>query len=188
MNKTTTYKLFFIVAALLLPSITAYSETEIRYLQPSAFPRLPKDIRRSLESRGCAIPQVYDESLPHNVIRGEFIKKGQKDWAVLCSTEKISTILIFEGSTTRKVTELASCPNDVYLQNVGDEQYGFSREIMIGEKDQILQYNKNFKEFMAEEQNLPPITHDGIEDVFVNKGSVVHYYYKGKWLELSGSD
>ena len=34
----------------------------------------------------------------------------------------------------------------------------------------------------------PPLDHDGIEDVFVEKGSRVWYWYGGHWLKLTGSD
>jgi hypothetical protein len=192
MRIMTAYKLWFGVM-LLLTLVASFSETsaiqaEIRQLQPSAFRKLPKKIRYSLEARGCTIPQVYGERRPHNVIRGEFLKKGQKDWAVLCSKEEISTILIFEGTSTLKVTELASSPNEYFLQGVGGDGYGFSRKIETVGKRGILQYNANYKEFMGEEQDLPPIIHEGIDDIFVNKASVVRYYYEGHWVQLSGSD
>jgi hypothetical protein len=34
----------------------------------------------------------------------------------------------------------------------------------------------------------PGIDHEGINDAYVEKGSAVHYYYLGKWLELQGAD
>jgi hypothetical protein len=34
----------------------------------------------------------------------------------------------------------------------------------------------------------PPIDHLGIDDAFLEKASVVHYYYQGKWLQLTGAD
>lgn len=102
-----------------------------------------------------------------------------------------------DGSV-EKVNEIAARADENYLQSYGEEydaqksafvsKYGFSREIMIVGKKQILQYNKNLKELCGEEKSLPPITHDGIDDIFVNKASIVHYYYKGQWLELAGSD
>jgi hypothetical protein len=32
------------------------------------------------------------------------------------------------------------------------------------------------------------IDHGGIDDGVYGKGSSVHYFYNGKWLELGGSD
>jgi hypothetical protein len=34
----------------------------------------------------------------------------------------------------------------------------------------------------------PPIDHQGIDDAFAGKASVVLYFYRGKWLELTGAD
>ncbi len=34
----------------------------------------------------------------------------------------------------------------------------------------------------------PPIDHQGINDAFVGKASVVNYLYRGKWLQLAGAD
>jgi len=193
MNKTTAYKIFIFALTMVFISISVYAEASevnntIRRLDPSAFPKLPKNIRRSLEFRSCTIPQVFEELRPHNVIRGEFIKKGQKDWAVLCSKDGISTILIFKADSAKNVSEIESSSDEKWTQSYGDGEYGFSRQIIVAGKKQIMQYNKNLKELTGEEQDLPLITHDGIDDIFVSKASVVHYYYKGQWLELSGSD
>ncbi|RPI36552.1 MAG: hypothetical protein EHM54_05440 [Nitrospiraceae bacterium] len=193
MNKTTAFRIFLIVSIVCFIPYAAHSETisenntKIRRLSPSAFSELPQSIRRSLESRRCKIPQVHNETAPHNIIRGEFIKKGQKDLAVLCSREHISTILIFQGGSASKVLEIASSPDEAWLQNFTDGQYGFSREIIVAAKKQIKNYHSYAKEF-GDAPDLPPITHDGIDDAFVGKGSAVHYFYKGKWLQLSGAD
>ena len=34
----------------------------------------------------------------------------------------------------------------------------------------------------------PPLDHDGINDMFVGKASVVWYRYQGRWLQLTGAD
>jgi hypothetical protein len=34
----------------------------------------------------------------------------------------------------------------------------------------------------------PPLDHDGIDDGVVEKGSSVWYWYRGRWLELTGSN
>lgn len=33
----------------------------------------------------------------------------------------------------------------------------------------------------------PPIGHLGIVDMFIEKASVTHYFYRGKWLQLTGA-
>ena len=34
----------------------------------------------------------------------------------------------------------------------------------------------------------PPIDHQGINDAFLGKASVIEYFLKGKWLEFPGDD
>ena len=40
-------------------------------------------------------PQVLATGKLDNVVRGEFAKRGQSDWAVLCSVNGVSSILVF---------------------------------------------------------------------------------------------
>jgi hypothetical protein len=35
---------------------------------------------------------------------------------------------------------------------------------------------------------LPAVTHDGIEDLFVETGSSVWYWHDGQWFRLTGAD
>ena len=71
------------------------TEKEMRRLSPDDFPRLPSEIRRDLIDRGCSIPQVSDDPQPHNVVSGRFQERDRLDWAVLCSTDRTSRILIY---------------------------------------------------------------------------------------------
>jgi hypothetical protein len=32
------------------------------------------------------------------------------------------------------------------------------------------------------------MNHQGIDDAFLEKASVTYYYYRGKWLQLTGAD
>jgi hypothetical protein len=34
----------------------------------------------------------------------------------------------------------------------------------------------------------PPPDHDGIEDTFIEKASVVWYWHAGRWSQLAGAD
>src|ERR1700693_3713370 len=79
-------------------------DTAIRKLQPGDVAGLPPEFVDKLNARGCSIPQFGEigpggdtegESAtagepasagkPTNVIHGEFARRGQEDWAVLCS-------------------------------------------------------------------------------------------------------
>jgi hypothetical protein len=191
-NKIIKSSLFLLSLTLFCSRISVCAETpvmkgEVRRLPPSAFTILPPTIRRALETRSCTIPQAYDNGALHNVISGEFIKKGQKDWAVLCSRNGSSSILIFWNESASEITELETSRDDEWFQSFGSGQYGFSREIMVAGKKQIAAYHDYAKEFI-DQPDLPPLTHDGIDHFFVNKASSVLYYYKGRWLKLSGAD
>ena len=60
-----------------------------------------------LQRRGCTIPQTAFTKKPHNVIRGEFAKPGQTDWALLCSIKGVSTILVFWNGSEKNPAEIA---------------------------------------------------------------------------------
>jgi hypothetical protein len=154
---------------------------EIHRLTPRAFPNLPAEVISELERRRCTIPQVYGDSRPHNVIEGSFAKKGQVDWAVLCSTGGDSSILIFWGGSARRTSAIATEPDINQLQYIGNGKIGYSRYISKAD-------NKYMADHCQAIEGEPPIDHEGIDDALVEKGSVVHYYHNGKWLRLPGSD
>lgn len=153
-------------------------------LPPAAFSRLPKNIARYLQARGCTIPQTYLSSEPHNVISGAFAAWGQTDWAVLCSRKGESSILVFRRGSTKSVAEVAKAPDRNYLQNVTEGgKAAFSRLIEPVGRDYIL---RHYKEYGG--RRPPRITHQGINDAYAEKASVVRYYRRGRWLELQGAD
>lgn len=153
-------------------------------LSPKSFHQLPRSIIRNLQNRGCTIPQEFVNTEPHNVISGEFITKGQRDWAVLCSRKHSSSILVFWGGSVRKVSTIAASPDIGFLQTIdGGGSIGFSRAIGAVGRDYIL---KHYREYGGAKP--PRIDHQGINDGYAQKGSVVHYYYLGKWQELQGAD
>lgn len=80
-------------------------------VKPRAFPNLPARVSTELERRDCTVPQPYGAARQaQNVISGGFISEGKKDWAVLCSHEKRSVILVFdEGGVP--VTRMNSLQN-----------------------------------------------------------------------------
>jgi hypothetical protein len=46
------------------------------------------------------------------VIQGSFLKAGQTDWAVLCTTKKITELLVFEIGSADQPTTIASFRNE----------------------------------------------------------------------------
>lgn len=156
-------------------------------LEPEAFRALPAPLRRELTRRGCRIPQSSPGSLstsprPHNVISGRFRKAGQVDWAVLCSRNRASSILVFWGGSVRDVDELAASPDRAFLQVTGPG-IRYSRLLAVASPAAIQRYHQ------AHGGPDPPrLAHDGIDDHFQGKASVVRYWAGGRWLELTGAD
>jgi hypothetical protein len=129
------------------------------------------------------VPQVSADKKPQNVIKGEFTRKGQTDWAVLCSVNQISTILVFRNASVRNPSELAREPDVDELQATGGDAVAYSRAISGVDRAYILSH------YQAYGGNKPPtIDHQGINDAFVEKVSVIHYFDAGKWLNLTGAD
>lgn len=151
-------------------------------LSPSRFPELPTYVRKELERRGCTVPQLTGENKPHNVIHGEFIGKGQQDWAILCSVNRQSAILVFRGPRSDPF-RLALRDDFDFLQGAGDDRIVYSRAIDVVGRKYILEHYR-----MYGGPKPPPIDHQGINDEFTGKASVVFYFYAGKWLQLTGAD
>jgi len=82
------------------------------------FPQLPAALVRDLElSRKCRVPQADVE--PHNVIEGEFRFAGQKDWAILCSREGRSHIVVYFDSNPNHVMTFADAADSNYIVPMG---------------------------------------------------------------------
>lgn len=160
------------------------AEQSIRRLPPSAFPHLSAGVRTYLVRRGCTVPQAWHNSTPHNVVQGGFLRRGGKDWAVLCSLAGKSAILVFRGGQARPAAELAAGNDVSWVQQVdGDGRVGYSRALSAVGRRYILGHHEAFG------SPLPrPLDHEGIEDYFEGKASIIHYYSNGRWMELTGMD
>src|SRR6266850_1103498 len=119
-------------------TISTEADLQVTRLPPSAFPELPANIRRELERRGCTIPQVRADKKPQNVIKGVFTRKGQTDWAVLCSVNQVSTILVFRNASERNPSELARETDIDKLQAVAGNAIAYSRAISGVGREYIL--------------------------------------------------
>jgi hypothetical protein len=159
------------------------AEQRIVRLSPAAFPELPGKVVRALERRGCTIPQGAFTKRRHNVIKGEFAKPGQTDWAVLCSVNGVSTILVFWNGSENNPAAIAPAGDLNYLQGITETEIGYSRGISAVGKDFIMHH------YQASGGPVPPpIDHQGIDDAFIEKASVTWYFHAGKWMTLSGAD
>ncbi|MCW5977817.1 MAG: hypothetical protein KIT09_07050 [Bryobacteraceae bacterium] len=156
---------------------------DIRRLMPRAFPNLPPAVTHDLDRRACLIPQTAYDQHPHNVVSGEFARRGQTDWAVLCSVNGASTILVFWRGETRDVAQIAPGEDLGSLQGMGEGRIGYSRMIGVADRKFILDHYHAYGGVTP-----PEIDHVGINDAFVEKASVVHYFHQGQWLRLTGAD
>jgi hypothetical protein len=152
-------------------------------LAPAQFVDLPVGVRTELERRGCTIPQPFTAKRPENVIKGRFTSANQTDWAVLCSRQRTSSILVFRGLDSAAV-EIAAQADISSLQTIdGDGAIGYSRAIAVATSRYIQDHHNTYGG-----PKPPPLDHEGINDIFVEKGSLVWYWYRGVWLKLQGAD
>lgn len=152
-------------------------------LPPAAFTDVPAPVRNELQHRDCRIPQAFTGQLPHNVIKGRFTSSAEADLAVLCSRRKVSSILVFRGGLATSVAELARQPDSSFLQVTAPNTIGFSRVLGVASPEYIRAHNSR-----VTGAKLPPLDHDGINDIFLEKASTVWYWTGRRWLQLSGAD
>jgi hypothetical protein len=180
MNSINTAALICLVAFPVWPQATANPASDRKYpimrLPPSAFPELPKNLVTELKRRGCTIPQVGGFNKRQNVIRGEFAKPGQTDWAVLCYNAGFLGLYVFwNGSELdmaavdrHQLPEALPAPFETAIAPV-------SRKYIL---DHYGAYGG---------PKPRPIDHQGIE-WSSGMASAILYFYNGKWLTLQGAD
>jgi len=110
------------------------------------------------------IPQAYVKKYK-NVIKGEFARPEQTDWAVLCSVNGVSTILVFWNGSENNPDSLAPWKDSNYLQGVGGGQWGYSRGIEPMGMADIVRYHE--PDHLGDP--LPPSDHQGINDQYLDK-------------------
>jgi len=164
-------------------SIGETADRQVVRLNPTAFPELPKNLVAALQQRGCTIPQVPMIGRRHNVIKGEFLKTGQTDWAVLCSVGRVSSILVFWNGSDTNSAAIAKRKDLDRLQSWVDDRIVFSSAITSVVREYILAH---YRAYGGEKP--PAVDHQGINDMFYGKASEVLYFYRGRWLHLTGAD
>ena len=93
------------VLMLALVAGISQSQAKARSLPPSAFPELPNGVVAELERRECRIPQIAWHKRG-NVTQGEFLKRGQTDWAILCMTKQDMSLLVFANGAGQQPIEV----------------------------------------------------------------------------------
>jgi hypothetical protein len=154
---------------------------------PNKLTMLPRPIVHELARQGCDVPQPrIDDGRPakvENVSIGSFARRGQRDYAVLCSIAGKSHIQVFWGGKARCASSFAEGEDINYLQRSNKTLIAYSRAIYPASQREIAYFQK------ARSGPKPPDTsHQGIGDHFLGKSSVIYYCAKGHWIELHGMD
>ena len=102
---------------------------------------------------------------------------------MLCSVNESSSILVFRDAADRNPEDLAKAEDRNDLQGAGNGRIAYSRQIQPVDRKFIMDH---YRAYGGTEP--PPIDHQGIDDAFVGKASITYYWYRGKWMKLSGSD
>lgn len=165
------------------PSDFVRADAAIVRLEPALFSELPSAIRTDLEKRGCTVPQPAVDG-KRNVVRGRFLTGRRIDWAVLCSRDRHSAILVFDGTSADWIAELGSEPDMNYLQVVDRAgAIGYSRVVAVAAPNAVRQRVRSDGPIAPDR-----IDHDGIEDAFVGKSSLIWYWSGQRWLRLAAAD
>jgi hypothetical protein len=141
---------------------------DFRYLEPKHLRELPALIKVDLDKRGCKIPSFTKWDARHNMIQGQFLKAGQRDWAVLCQHQDKSSILIYPGSATAEVQTVRTEDHDPYR--------------IIHTTTAFVLQKRAIRDKLTESQSQ--FDHDGIEDGPIQKVAIIVYYRDGEWIEF----
>jgi hypothetical protein len=90
---------------------------------------------------------------------------------------------VFWKGSTHQPGALEERSDANFVQDVGGGFWGYSRLITTVTKKTIAPNSIAY-----DGTKLRSADHDGIDDAFVEKASTVHYYYRGRWLDLTGAD
>lgn len=174
--------LIAILVTIIVNITLCYSEDKQKvYKKPDHLKGLPPNVVTELKRLNCMIPQgIIDHT---NAIAGEFAIRGQKDWAVLCSINGKSHIHIFWGGPKKCSSVTGEESDDQYFYKESNGDWAYDRGIEIVGKKFIIEHYEAYGG-----PKPPPITHDAVDDMWLEKASVVHYCHKGKWIELTGAD
>jgi len=142
---------------------------------PGGFPQVPQRIRDRMTADGCRIPRRL-VGTGFNLISGEFARRGQKDWAVICSGAVRWAIRVYWGGASR-------CGP---LDRAGDNADLLDEwEIRTMSAARLLDAQAAHPD--PGSRRLSQITHDAI--YFGNeKGSTAYYCLAGKWAAILTGD
>lgn len=171
-----------------------WSNAGNRYLRPDDFPNVPAAVREQLSRSNCLIPQDVETSAPHNIVGGEFARKGQQDWVAYCSVNGASSMIVIWGGPAKCSGDPFGLPDpvrdDSIYENADPGQWGrmpphgaFWRLSVIPKRNVIARQQKGL--------TLPPLlstaSHDALQRSSIAGVSGV-YCTNGKWRGLWYAD
>lgn len=163
------------------------SKTGNHYLRPDDFPNVPAPVRTELNQRHCLIPQDVETKNPHNIVSGEFARKGQRDWAAYCSVNGKSRIIVFWGGPAKCSGEAFNfgepVPDDFLTTGADPEQWGrmpppgaFSVLSVVPQSKVVARQQVG----VAIEPMLKSASHDALQESNIGGGNAV-YCTNGHW-------
>jgi len=180
-----------VLKALVLLSLSAMASAievgtdyNVLRLSPKEFPALPAQVVSVLIEMRCTIPQAsFFLKAKSNVISGSFAKRGQNDYAVLCSRNGVSHIQVVWGGQARCESELHIKNDSIFFQQETSGKMEYSRILGVTSRRAIANFTHADDDFKP---SAP--YHEAIQDAFADKASSVLYCEKGKWQWLGGAD
>jgi len=140
---------------------------------PNDFPKIPEPVRDRMTADGCRILKRLIGT-GFNLISGQFARRGQVDWAVICSGNARWSIRVYWGGDAR-------CgPLD---------QEGENFEL-LDERTISTVSSTQLQKMQAAHPDGPGVarfTHDSV-NFGSEKGSTAYYCNAGKWLSVLTGD
>ena len=137
------------------------------HVTPDHLTWMEASLRTRLKSLNCNIPLKIDGIRVTPVIIGQFATTGRIDLAVICVTDNESLVLIYWGGEFK-------CA-DTFQSN--------GQSISVVGKHYIMSHYEAYGGLEP-----PDIEHEGINDIILEKASVVQFCHNGTWIELTGAD
>jgi hypothetical protein len=155
----------------------------IRHLPVNSFPQLPPAVQNELTRRGCLIPQSYEAHGPENVVHASLERPGSSDWAVLCSTNGVASLLVFFATNFADPAVIAAAPETERLQSHGASPVlGFNWAIDSASPEDVHDAQLGMR------RPPPRLDHDALADSVVDRRTIYHFYSKNAWTLLDTRD
>jgi hypothetical protein len=162
-------------------------------LSPDSIPGLPAAVRAELNRRDCLIPQEHENPRPNNIVRGSFGAVGQVDWAARCWRDQRSTILVVWGGRAWCPETMHERPDPLSSWMLTHGRGFYDAALVRADSTRIANIEVYGPDELAADSvgDTPAAAwrgYDGIEDIILEKGSVVWYCLRGRWVSLGGGD